>query len=268
MGVARFRACRGAAAPQRQRPDRWAARRPGRAVTTVDQFIPPVFPNAYPTASAASHQRTQSPRRAHSGSAVRSATTVSHSSRAAAHPTPSGTFRPAIRTDKDDYIPGQTVVMSGDGWLPGETVTLLLQENPQVHEDRRFTAVADAMWPHHEQRVRHRECIASASSSPSTASGDASRAQTQFMDARQLQGFISPSAAQTGVAGTYTLTVVNFEQRQARPLIAWSSTFRAGRARRAGALSVVATNPGPATLHLEHASRSGQPDYHDTGMGG
>jgi hypothetical protein len=51
-----------------------------------------------------------------------------------------------IRTDKDDYAPGETVVITGTGWQPGEEVTLLLQEvqHPLSHEDRTFTAVADA----------------------------------------------------------------------------------------------------------------------------
>ena len=50
-----------------------------------------------------------------------------------------------IRTDKDDYAPGETVYVSGTGWQPNETVTLGLQELPLEHETRSFTIQADAL---------------------------------------------------------------------------------------------------------------------------
>ena len=49
-----------------------------------------------------------------------------------------------IETDKDDYTPGETVTMFGSGWEPFETIELLLQEQPNVCNDRVFIAVADA----------------------------------------------------------------------------------------------------------------------------
>ncbi|MEW5975999.1 MAG: kelch repeat-containing protein [Acidobacteriota bacterium] len=51
-----------------------------------------------------------------------------------------------VRTDKDDYAPGEIVTITGSGWQPGETVSLVLHEvdNPAPHEDRTLTAVADA----------------------------------------------------------------------------------------------------------------------------
>ncbi len=51
-----------------------------------------------------------------------------------------------IKTDKDDYAPGELVTMTGSGWQPGETVTLFLHEinNPDPHDDLTLTAVADA----------------------------------------------------------------------------------------------------------------------------
>ena len=50
-----------------------------------------------------------------------------------------------VKTDKDDYAPGETVVITGTGWQPGETVTLRLQEDvsPPFHEDRTLSATAD-----------------------------------------------------------------------------------------------------------------------------
>ena len=51
-----------------------------------------------------------------------------------------------IKTDRDDYAPGETVTMTGTGWEPGETVSLVLHEvnNPDPHEDRVLSAVADS----------------------------------------------------------------------------------------------------------------------------
>ncbi len=49
-----------------------------------------------------------------------------------------------IRTDKDDYAPGERAVISGTGWQPGEDVTLVFQEDPAVHDDYVLTVTADA----------------------------------------------------------------------------------------------------------------------------
>src|SRR5438876_1601119 len=49
-----------------------------------------------------------------------------------------------VATDKPDYAPGQTVVITGSGWEPGETVNLVLYEDPAVDLPLQLTAVADA----------------------------------------------------------------------------------------------------------------------------
>ena len=48
-----------------------------------------------------------------------------------------------VSTDKPDYPPFDTVTVSGTGWQPGETVSLLFHETPQNHQDRTITTVAD-----------------------------------------------------------------------------------------------------------------------------
>ncbi len=50
----------------------------------------------------------------------------------------------SIETDKDDYTPGETVVMFGSGWEPFETVELVLQQTPGTFDDRVFITVANA----------------------------------------------------------------------------------------------------------------------------
>jgi hypothetical protein len=40
-----------------------------------------------------------------------------------------------IKTDKDDYAPGEHAVITGSGWQVGEKVKLVFQEDPAVHDD-------------------------------------------------------------------------------------------------------------------------------------
>jgi len=49
-----------------------------------------------------------------------------------------------VKTDKDDYAPGTTVVITGSGWEPGETVKLTLHMDPLRDADTELTAIADA----------------------------------------------------------------------------------------------------------------------------
>ena len=49
-----------------------------------------------------------------------------------------------IASDRPDYAPGQTVTLTGSGWTPGETVTIVLHRQPLVQPDTVLTAVADA----------------------------------------------------------------------------------------------------------------------------
>ncbi len=52
-----------------------------------------------------------------------------------------------VTTDKDDYSPGQYVIVTGTGWTPGETVSFDFHETPQVctsdHHVRNTIANAD-----------------------------------------------------------------------------------------------------------------------------
>ena len=49
-----------------------------------------------------------------------------------------------VATQYPDYAPGQTVVISGSGWQPGETVAIMLHEDPTMCPNRQLTAMADA----------------------------------------------------------------------------------------------------------------------------
>ncbi|HET9326019.1 MAG TPA: immunoglobulin-like domain-containing protein [Candidatus Eisenbacteria bacterium] len=58
--------------------------------------------------------------------------------------TPSLAQTPTVSTDKEDYVPGEIVHISGSGWLPGETVMMILFETPENPDVRMLTAVADS----------------------------------------------------------------------------------------------------------------------------
>ncbi|HEX8945412.1 MAG TPA: hypothetical protein VF785_19900, partial [Gemmatimonadaceae bacterium] len=58
--------------------------------------------------------------------------------------TTSTTSGPTLATDKPDYLPGDTVMFSGTGWVAGDTVTITIHEDPQwTTADRTVTTVAD-----------------------------------------------------------------------------------------------------------------------------
>ena len=50
----------------------------------------------------------------------------------------------SITTDKLDYAPGETVNLTGRGWQPGETVRVMIHEDPHTPQERGFDAQADA----------------------------------------------------------------------------------------------------------------------------
>ena len=52
---------------------------------------------------------------------------------------------PTVSTDKEDYLPGEYVIVKGTGWQPGETVSLHFEEEPKrCSNDHIRTTVADA----------------------------------------------------------------------------------------------------------------------------
>jgi hypothetical protein len=48
-----------------------------------------------------------------------------------------------ITTDKDDYAPGETVVITGSGWQAGDSVDFVMTEEPATHEPHTWTVGAD-----------------------------------------------------------------------------------------------------------------------------
>ena len=68
-----------------------------------------------------------------------------------------------VKTDKDDYAPGEIVTITGSGWQPGEIVTLRITEDADSHYDWNLTARADAQgniinaefYPRQDEQFQH-----------------------------------------------------------------------------------------------------------------
>ena len=50
----------------------------------------------------------------------------------------------SITTDKDDYSPGDTVWFTGAGWQPGDTLDIVLAEEPQLHDPHTWWIPVDS----------------------------------------------------------------------------------------------------------------------------
>jgi hypothetical protein len=113
-----------------------------------------------------------------------------------------------VKTDKDDYPPGMTVVITGAGWQPGETVRLTLHMDPVRESDTELSAVADASgnitntdFAPADYDVGVRFVL--------TAIGQSSgrRAQTTFTDGKTtITGTVKSSAAGNPVIAGATVT--------------------------------------------------------------
>ena len=121
-----------------------------------------------------------------------------------------------VRTDRQDYAPGENVTITGSGWQPGETVTLTLVESPLIDTHPTLTAVADGngnivnsqfVPDSHDFSIKFYL----------TASGSQSQAQMTFTDAGNASDGdgtmgVSPSsvtAESTGNTLTFTFAAPN-----------------------------------------------------------
>src|SRR5215510_14295727 len=57
-----------------------------------------------------------------------------------------GSSGPTVQTDKADYSPGQTVIVTGAGWLPNAVISLTFHETivPPFHPDEILYTTTDA----------------------------------------------------------------------------------------------------------------------------
>jgi hypothetical protein len=118
----------------------------------------------------------------------------------------------SITTDKDDYAPGDTVWFTGAGWQAGDTLDIVLTDEPQTHEPHRWTILVagdgtfrDSTYVVDEGDLDVRFTL--------TASSRANPAQTlavQFTDGNLQQVQLAPASLTVarGTNAMYTATVV------------------------------------------------------------
>jgi hypothetical protein len=177
----------------------------GVAVAAVDLFLPPIYPDPYETASGAfapAAELTAARAAGVAGAAGPGFAVVGGGAT-------SDLFRFAtLKTDKDDYAPGEPAVITGTGWQPGEIVQLLFHETPAVHEDYVLSVIADEagniyldQWAPEEHDLNVRFYL--------TAMDAVSRAQVTFTDAQPQSVSLSPASRSTTPGGTvsYDVTV-------------------------------------------------------------
>jgi hypothetical protein len=121
-----------------------------------------------------------------------------------------------IKTDKDDYAPGQTAIITGSGWEANEEVRLLFQEDPAVHDDYVLTVTADGDGNiYHDQWAPEEHDLGVRFYLMATGQQSGRRAQTTFTD--QIQVTVTdpgavvwhrtgevPGGFNVSASGTYT----------------------------------------------------------------
>src|SRR5712671_388211 len=118
-----------------------------------------------------------------------------------------------VQTDKPDYSPGDFVVVTGSGWMPGETVSLTFDESPVLHAPEVLAALADSLG-----NIRSDEYLVEdedlGTTYTLTAAGETSglRAQIIFTDSPKVGSAVVGAQSGSlcfGTAGsvTYPVTV-------------------------------------------------------------
>ena len=63
-----------------------------------------------------------------------------------------------VTTNKQDYVPGEIVVVTGSGYLAGETVTITLQESPPIDTHGPYALPVEEAIGGVEEAVTDAEC--------------------------------------------------------------------------------------------------------------
>ena len=111
-----------------------------------------------------------------------------------------------VSTDKDDYSPGQYVIVTGAGWVPGETVLFDFHETPKVctsdHHERSTIAKADGTI-YYDQFLINEKHLGVAFVLTATGQSSGMQAVTYFTDA----GIKSVSVSSQSICAGEQLTV-------------------------------------------------------------
>ncbi|MDQ3997915.1 MAG: MBG domain-containing protein [Gemmatimonadota bacterium] len=118
----------------------------------------------------------------------------------------------SVKTDRDDYAPGDTVTITGSGWEPRETVFMVLHEDPLQHENRTLTATANDSGNFvHRDFAPERHDIGVKFLLTAVGQTSGRSAQTAFTDAPKVGtlsvGAQSPDPVTAGSSATFPITI-------------------------------------------------------------
>lgn len=111
----------------------------------------------------------------------------------------------SVTTDKLDYSPGETAVITGTGWQAGETVNIILHEDPHTTTERRLTAQANANGDFQVRYLVEAHDIFVTFIVGAKGQTSARTAQTTFTDAATIKAL----SGQSGITFTLTKTSYN-----------------------------------------------------------
>ena len=130
-----------------------------------------------------------------------------------------------VKTDKDDYSPGETAYFSGSGWLPNETVQMSLVEVPDLDGDSPIALTATADASGNFSNVTFPINVADLGIKFTlTAAGGASQAQTTFTDAPTLT--LTPNSGAAGFSPVTVSTGGSPFDHSSTVNIYWDGTIR------------------------------------------
>jgi hypothetical protein len=184
----------------------------GAAVASVDLFLPTMFPDPY-SWGMGSFGPTNAMVQARSHGVAGPWGDDGYAFAMGGGPSDGEVYRFAtIKTDKDDYAPGEHATITGSGWEPNEEITLTFQEDPAVHPDYVLTVTADEegnfnynQWAPEEHDLNVRFYL--------MAAGEQSerRVQITFTDSKPNSVTVTPSPVSVAPGGSAVYTVtVNF----------------------------------------------------------
>ncbi|HEU4940086.1 MAG TPA: hypothetical protein VFT97_00555, partial [Candidatus Eisenbacteria bacterium] len=118
-----------------------------------------------------------------------------------------------VATDKLDYYPGETVIVTGSGWLPGERVSLFFSETPYQFVPLTLYAEADSTGAiYSDEYIIQPYHLGTAFVLTAYGLTSGLMAQTTFTDSPKVGSVVASTQSGVSCAGTssqatYTVTV-------------------------------------------------------------
>lgn len=114
---------------------------------------------------------------------------------------PAPAFAQSVTADPSEYQPGNTVTIIGTGWQPGETVSMLIHEEPTLNPDVSLTATAGANGNFMNEGFTVPDNSTSATTYTVTASGSSGfMAQAVFTDPAAVTGSLCAEVTAHGAS--------------------------------------------------------------------